>query len=157
MKITFLVIGKTNDKYLIEGIDIFEKRLKHYINIGFVVIPEIKKNSSGNIEQLKINEGKEIIKKINKSDYIVLLDERGKQMRSEEFANFIIQKQNASVKNLIFIVGGAYGFSEEVYKRADFLLSLSLMTFSHQMVRLFFMEQLYRAFTIIKNESYHHK
>ncbi|MFA6924074.1 MAG: 23S rRNA (pseudouridine(1915)-N(3))-methyltransferase RlmH [Bacteroidales bacterium] len=157
MKILFLVVGKTNAQYLIEGINIFEKRLKHYVNIDFCVIPDLKKSSSTNIEELKIKEGKQIIEKLKNNDFVVLLDERGKQMKSEEFANFIIHKQNTSVKNLTFIVGGAYGFSEEVYKRANFLLSLSSMTFSHQMVRLFFMEQLYRSFTIIKNESYHHK
>ncbi len=157
MKIIFLVVGKTNDKYLIEGINIFEKRLKHYINLDISVIPDSKKGSGIGIEQLKIKEGKQIIGKIKDNDFVVLLDERGKQMKSGEFANFIIQKQNTSVKNLIFVIGGAYGFSEEVYKRANFLLSLSAMTFSHQMVRLFFTEQLYRAYTIIKGERYHHK
>ena len=157
MKITLLVVGKINEKYLNEGISLFEKRLQRYINFSFNIIPDLKNISKLTFDEQKIKEGIQIIEKIDEKDFVVLLDEKGKHFKSLDFADFIVKKQNASIKNLVFIVGGPYGFSDTVYKRANEKISLSSMTFSHQMVRLFFVEQLYRAHTIIKGEPYHHE
>lgn len=156
MKIELWVIGKTAFKYLDEGIAVYEKRLKHYVNFDLVVLPDIK-NPPLSIEALKTKEGELILAKLTKDDYLILLDEKGKQLTSIDFSTFIEQQQINAVKRVIFQIGGAFGFSEAVYARANREVSLSKMTFSHQMIRLFFVEQLYRAFTIIKGEKYHNE
>jgi 23S rRNA (pseudouridine1915-N3)-methyltransferase len=156
MKIELWVVGKTAFKYLDEGIAVYEKRLKHYVNFDLVVLPDIK-NPPLSIEALKIKEGELILAKLTKDDVLILLDEKGKQFTSVEFSKFIEQQQVNAVKRIVFQIGGAYGFSEAVYTRANREISLSKMTFSHQMIRLFFVEQLYRAFTIVKGEKYHNE
>lgn len=157
MKIQFLVVGKTEDKYIQTGLDIYLVRLKHYVPLDFKVIPELKNTNSMSVTQQKQKEGELILKELESSDKVVLLDELGKEYTSVQFSQFIQQQMNSSVKRLVFVVGGSYGFSEEVYKRASIKISLSQMTFSHQMIRLLFLEQLYRAYTIIKGEPYHHQ
>ena len=157
MNIKLLVVGKTDEGSLQGLIDTYAKRLNHYIKFELEILPDIKNTKSLSVEQQKLKEGKMILEKMSPSDYLVLLDENGKQFSSEAFSEFIQKRLNSGMKQLIFVVGGPYGFSEEVYARAQSKLSLSKMTFSHQMVRLFFVEQLYRAFTILKNEPYHHK
>ena len=156
MKIELWVIGKTAFKYLDEGNAIYEKRLKHYANFDLVVLPDIK-NPPLSTEALKTKEGELILNKLTKDDCLILLDERGKQLTSTDFSKFIEQQQMSAVKRVVFQIGGAYGFSEAVYARANREISLSKMTFSHQMIRLFFVEQLYRAFTILKGEKYHNE
>jgi 23S rRNA (pseudouridine1915-N3)-methyltransferase len=156
MKITLLIVGKTEDAYLKDGIDKYLKRLKHYTKIEVVEIAELKNTKALTAEQQKAKEAELILKKISPADFVILLDENGMELSSSKFAGYIDKKAISSVANLIFIVGGPYGFDETVYQRANDKLSLSRMTFSHQMVRLFFVEQLYRAFTIIKGEPYHH-
>lgn len=157
MKITLLTIGKTDQEYLKEGIQIYLKRLKHYVSFEVKEIPALKKTSGMSPESIKQKEAEMLIKHLDKPDYIVLLDEKGKQYSSEEFAGFIQQRMNAGAREVVFVIGGAWGFSEEMHLRAHHNLSLSRMTFSHQMVRLFFAEQVYRAFTILKGESYHNE
>ncbi len=156
MKITFLLSGKTDRSYLLEGVHLYEKRLSHYASFRIEVIPEVKKYKSLSHEELKRKEGALILKKLGKEHFVVLLDENGKEYSSVEFAGFIERHMAITGKDLIFVVGGPFGFSREVYKRSDMKLSLSQMTFSHQLVRLVFLEQLYRAFTIIRGEPYHH-
>jgi 23S rRNA (pseudouridine1915-N3)-methyltransferase len=156
MKITLILSGKTEDDYLIKGFNIYEQRLKHYITFETIVIPALKNTKALTVDQQKIKEGELILKNIQSSDRIILLDENGKEYNSTGFSEFIQQQMNSGIKNLVFIVGGPYGFSEEIYKRANGKIALSKMTFSHQMVRLFFVEQVYRAMTILKNEPYHH-
>ena len=157
MTIKLLTIGKTDDSDLKTLIDTYVKRLEHYTRFELEIIPDLKKTKNLNVEQQKVMEGNLILDKVNNSDFLVLLDENGKQFSSEGFSEYIQKRLNSGMKQLIFVVGGPYGFSEEVYERANGKVSLSKMTFSHQMVRLFFTEQLYRAFTILKNEPYHHK
>jgi len=157
MKITFLTIGKTEDAYLKEGIDKYVKRLKHYTRLIIVDIDELKNAKTLTKEQQKAKEAELILKKISPLDHVILLDENGTQLTSQQFAAYIDKKALGSVAHLVFVVGGPYGFDTSVYQRADDKISLSAMTFSHQMVRLFFVEQLYRAFTIIKGEPYHHQ
>jgi 23S rRNA (pseudouridine1915-N3)-methyltransferase len=156
VKACFLVIGKTTEEYLREGIAIYEKRLKNYIGFEYKIIPELKKTAGLSVDQQKVAEGKLLLECMSSSDYVVLLDERGKNLTSEEFAGFMQKQMLQSTKAIVFVVGGPYGFSDEVYQRANDRISLSKMTFSHQMVRLIFVEQLYRAMTILKNEPYHH-
>ena len=156
MKITLLAIGKTEESYLKEGISIFENRLHHYLPFESIIIPALKNAKNLSTHQQKIKEGELILKNIVSTDRLVVLDELGKQHTSVEFANYIQKNTLMATKNLMFVVGGPFGFSNEVYKRANDKISLSKMTFSHQMVRLFFVEQLYRAMTIIKGEQYHH-
>ena len=156
MKITLLVVSKTDVSYVKAGIDEYVSRLKHYADFEIVtVLPKIA--SSASPEMVKRQEGELILKQLQKADRIVLLDERGKEFRSVEFADYIQRQANAAVRHLCFVIGGAYGFSEDVYKAAHDKLSLSKMTFNHQMVRLFFAEQLYRAFTILNHEKYHNE
>lgn len=155
MKVELWAIGKTNEKYLDTGIDIYLKRLKHYLPFQFNILPDIKNAGKLKALQLKEKEGEYILKNIKSEDFLILLDEKGKTFSSVQFAQFLEQKFALSKKRMIFVVGGAFGFSETVYRRADAKLSLSDMTFSHQMVRLFFVEQLYRAMTILRNEPYH--
>ena len=157
MKITIILNGKTEDSYLVNGIALYENRLKHYVLLETLVIPALKNTQALSIEQQKQKEGELILKNVHSSDKFILLDEKGKEHSSVEFAGFIQQQMNSGIKNVVFAVGGPYGFSEQIYKRANAKVSLSKMTFSHQMVRLFFVEQLYRAMTILKNEPYHHQ
>lgn len=157
MKATLLLIGKTESSYLKEGIKIYTDRLKHYIQFEMVEIPALKNNKNMSVEQQKEAEGALILAKLSPTDEVWLLDEKGKQYSSESFAEMLDRKMYSGTKNIVFIVGGPYGFSSKVYQTATALLSLSAMTFSHQMVRLVFTEQLYRAMTIIKGEPYHHK
>jgi 23S rRNA (pseudouridine1915-N3)-methyltransferase len=157
MKITFLTVGKTDEAYLKEGIDKYIKRLKHYTRFAVVEIDELKNTKSLTREQQKAREGELILKKIAPLDHLILLDENGIELSSQQFAAYIDKKALGSVDHLVFAVGGPYGFSNEVYDRANDKIALSAMTFSHQMVRLFFVEQLYRAFTILKGEPYHHQ
>lgn len=156
MKITLILNGKTEEDYLLKGFSIYEQRLKHYVSFETVVIPALKNMKALSIEQMKQREGELIIKNIHTADKLILLDENGKEFNSIDFSGFFQQQMNSGVKNIVFVVGGPYGFSDEIYKRANLKISLSKMTFSHQMVRLFFVEQLYRAMTILKNEPYHH-
>ncbi len=155
MKVEFWVIGKTNQAYLKEGISIYEKRIQRYLKMELVVLSDIKNAKNLPSKQLKEKEGTQILKKLAKSDCLILLDERGKDFSSVAFANFINQQLQHSYSKIIFLVGGAFGFSPSVYERANFKIRLSSMTFSHQMIRLFFIEQFYRAMTILKNEPYH--
>jgi len=157
MKIKLLTIGATPKNYLQDGEQLFEKRINNYIGFEKLEIPDLKNAKNLSIEQIKAEEGKLILQKIQASDFVVLLDERGKEMRSLEFANWLQQVMNQGHKQLVFVVGGPYGFSDDVYSHANRKISLSQMTFSHQMIRLFFMEQLYRGFSILKNEPYHHE
>ena len=157
MKIRLIVVGKTNANYLKTGESDYEERLKHYCKFEELIIPPIKNGGKLSNKDLKIKEGELILKNIDPMDQLVLLDEKGKSFSSADFSNFLNQKLLDSTKRLVFVVGGAFGFSEEIYKRADSKLSLSKMTFSHQMIRLIFKEQLYRAFTILKGEKYHHE
>jgi 23S rRNA (pseudouridine1915-N3)-methyltransferase len=157
MKITLILNGKTEDDYLIKGFSAYEQRLKHYLSMETVVIPALKNTKALSIEQQKQKEGELILKQIQSSDKLILLDENGKEYDSVGFSGLLQQQMNSGIKNLVFVVGGPYGFSEDVFKRANAKIALSKMTFSHQMVRLFFIEQLYRAMTILKNEPYHHQ
>ncbi len=157
MKILLLQIDKTQDSYLAEGIEIYAKRLKNYASFEIITINVPKAIRQRSHNEQKQEEAKLIQAAILPEDQLILLDEKGKEYTSVNFANFISQKQNASVKRLIFLIGGPFGFSETIYKRANLKISLSQMTFSHQMVRLFFVEQLYRAYTILKGEKYHHE
>lgn len=156
MKIVFLVIGKTDESYLDTGILKYIKRLEHYVPFEMKIIPDIKNRKTLTEEQQKKAEGELILSNINVGDDLVLLDENGKTFSSVAFSQWIEKQMNIGSKRMIFVVGGPYGFSKEVYAKAKFKISLSEMTFSHQMIRLIFVEQLYRAFTIIKGEPYHH-
>ncbi len=157
MKIILFVVGKTNKQYLIEEISDYQKRLKHYMSLEIVEIPNIKNKKNLSREEITKKEGNMILTQIKSSDYLVLLDDKGKQFTSVEFSNKLRQWMLNRTKRLIFVIGGAYGFSKEIYNRGNEKLSLSKMTFSHQMVRLFFLEQLYRGYTILNNQPYHHK
>lgn len=149
-------MSKTDVSYVKAGLDDYLSRLKHYVDFEIVTV-QPKTASSAPPEMVKKQEGELIIRQLQKADRIVLLDERGKEFRSVEFADYIQRQANAAVRNLCFVIGGAFGFSEEVYKVAHEKISLSKMTFNHQMVRLFFTEQLYRAFTILNHEKYHNE
>jgi 23S rRNA (pseudouridine1915-N3)-methyltransferase len=155
MKIELLVIGKTNEKYLEEGIKIYIKRLSHYTNFSLIIVKDAK--AVNDIEALKKAEGQIFLSHLSKDDFVILLDEKGSEYSSKKFSKYIETIQNQSTKKLVFIVGGAFGFSDEIYQRANAKLSLSKLTFSHQMIRLFFCEQLYRAYTIIRGEKYHNE
>jgi 23S rRNA (pseudouridine1915-N3)-methyltransferase len=157
MRITFITVGKTDEQYLKEGIAKYLKRLKHYIQLTVTELPELKNTKSLSESQQKSREAELILKQISVADYVVLLDEQGKQFSSLQFSDFLGKKMLGSVQHLVFIVGGPYGFDKTVYDRANEQISLSALTFPHQMVRLFFLEQLYRAFTILGDEPYHHK
>lgn len=157
MKITLLTIGKTEDKYLKEGIEKYLKRLKHYISFKINELPELKNTKSLSQDQQKAKEAELILKNLESTDHLVLLDEKGFEFSSKHFSDFLNKKMIGSVQHLVFVIGGPYGFDPGVYQRAEEKMSLSRMTFSHQMVRLFFVEQVYRAFTILKGEPYHHE
>lgn len=156
MKTELILIGKTNDKHFQAGIDDYVGRIGHYMPFNIITIPDIKNTKALTEEQQKEREGELILKQLQPSDTLVLLDEHGKEFRSIEFATWIEKKQQTA-RRLVFCIGGPYGFAQEVYQRANEMISLSKMTFSHQMVRLVFTEQLYRACTIIKGEPYHHE
>ncbi|MDO6388506.1 23S rRNA (pseudouridine(1915)-N(3))-methyltransferase RlmH [Pontibacter sp. BT731] len=156
MKIKLIAIGKTDEAFLEEGIQKYMKRLKHYHSFEFTIIPDVKQGGKFTADNLKEAEGKLLLQKIQDGDHVVLLDEQGKTFTSTEYAHFLQKKLNSVTTNLVFIIGGAYGFSPAIYERANDKISLSKMTFSHQMVRLFFVEQLYRGFTILRGEKYHH-
>ena len=157
MTIKLLAIGKTDNKQLITLIDEYQKRLGFYIKFDFEIIPDLKKVKNLSEEQQKQKEGELILGKLNATDVLILLDENGKQYDSVSFANYLQKHMNSGIKQLVFVIGGPYGFSQDVYNKAQGKISLSKMTFSHQMVRLFIIEQLYRGFTILKNEPYHHR
>ena len=157
MRIKLLVIGKTDDKNLGQLIKKYQQRLNHYINFEIEIIPDIKNVKNLSQLQQKEKEGELILSKLKNTDQLVLLDEKGKEYRSLDFANFLQKKMNSGIKQLVLVIGGPYGFSEAVYKKTMGKVSLSKMTFSHQMIRLFVVEQLYRGFTILKNEPYHHE
>lgn len=157
MKILVLAIGKTDEQWVQEALLKYSRRLQHYLPFEFEVIPDLKNTKNLSEAQQKEKEGSLILKKLNPTDKVVLLDEKGKEYRSVEFAKHLQQQMNSGVKRLVFIIGGPYGFSPELYAKAQGKLALSKMTFSHQMIRPFFVEQLYRAMTILKNEPYHHE
>lgn len=157
MDIKLMLLGKTEESYLQEGILKYSKRLKHYISFSDLVIPALKNAKRLSFQEIKQKEGDLLLAKIKPTDTLVLLDENGGVFSSIEFSAFLQKQMNQSIKSLVFVVGGAYGFSNEVYQRANYKLSLSRMTFSHQMIRLLFVEQLYRSFTILNNEPYHHE
>jgi len=157
VKIKLLWVGKTADKYLEEGISIYCKRLIHYCRFETQTLPDIKNAKNFSKEELKDKEGKLILEATGTSDIMILLDDGGKQLTSPKLADYVQKLLNRGAQQIVFVIGGAYGFSDEIYNRAETKLSLSPLTFSHQMVRLIFTEQLYRAFTILKGEPYHHE
>ena len=156
MKTRLILIGKTTDKHLLAGIDDYHRRITHYMPFDIAVVPELKNTKSLSEEQQKVSEGQLVLRLLHPTDTLVLLDEHGLQHTSTAFARWLQQKQQTA-RRLVFLIGGPYGFSPDIYARANERLSLSPMTFSHQMVRLIFTEQLYRACTIIKGEPYHHE
>lgn len=157
MNIKLLAIGKTDNKNLQALIDEYTKRLSFYIKFDLDIIPDIKNVKNLSESQQKQKEGELILAKLSATDHLILLDENGKSFSSVDFADELQKKMNAGIKTLVFVIGGPYGFSEEVYQKANGKISLSAMTFSHQMVRLFVTEQIYRGFTILRNEPYHHQ
>jgi len=156
MKVKLIIVGKTDEAYLNEGIAKYLARLKHYVDFEIVVLLDVKLGKKANPIIQKEQEGKLILEKLSKTDFLVLLDENGKEYSSVGFSEFMQKRMNAAT-DVVFVVGGPFGFSEEVYHRANTKIALSQMTFSHQMIRLFFVEQLYRAFSILKGEKYHHQ
>jgi 23S rRNA (pseudouridine1915-N3)-methyltransferase len=156
MKIALLQSGKTTEKHIAEGVDIYSARIRKYSDFEIITIPDLKNTRNMPVEEQKIKEGGKILQAVGKDDVVVLLDERGQELRTGEFAEWIEKRAMIPGKRIVFVIGGPWGFSREVYDSAGFRLSLSKMTFPHQMVRLLFTEQLYRAFTIIKGEPYHH-
>ncbi|WP_339875751.1 23S rRNA (pseudouridine(1915)-N(3))-methyltransferase RlmH [uncultured Algoriphagus sp.] len=157
MQIKLIAIGKTDNKAIVDLIEEYAKRLNFYIKFDLEIIPDLKNTKSISETVQKQKEGELILKKVISSDDLVLLDERGKSYNSIDFSSYIQKKMNSGLKQLTFVIGGPYGFSEEVYARANGKISISKMTFSHQMIRPFFIEQLYRGFTILRNEPYHHE
>ena len=157
MKIKLLTIGKTDDKALEQLIQKYESRLQHYIAFSLEIIPDLKQRKNLSVQLQKEKEGQLILSKISLTDQLFLLDENGKTMDSVEFSKFLQKQMNSGPKHLVFVIGGPYGFSDEIYQKAHGKISLSKMTFSHQMVRLFAIEQFYRGFTILRNEPYHHQ
>ena len=157
MKIRLLCIGKTDDRYIQEGVEKYLKRLKHFVSFQIVELPDIKNVKNLSENQQKDREGDLLLKNIHAQDFVVLLDEQGKEFRSIEFSAYLEHKMVSSTAQLVFIIGGPYGFSAAVQQRANYTISLSKMTFSHQMIRLFLVEQLYRAYSIMRGEPYHHE
>lgn len=156
MKVELWAIGKTSEKYLEAGIAIFEKRLKNYLPFSIQVLPDVKEKTADST-RLKKKEGDLVLSKLGSDDYLVLLDEKGLEFTSMELSQWLERRLSTSHRKMVFLIGGAFGFSPEIYQRAQEKLALSRLTFSHQMVRLFFLEQLYRAMTILKNEPYHNE
>lgn len=157
MNIDLVVTGKTNIDYISEGVNVYAGRLRNYTNFSVITLPDVKNAKSLTPELLKEREGDQLIKTLEKYDYVVFLDDKGKEHTSTGFAEWLNKKTGTGVRKMCFVVGGAYGFSQEAYKRAQEKMSVSKMTFSHQMIRLLFTEQLYRAFTILNGEPYHHE
>lgn len=157
MNIKLIVVAKTDEKYLQEGIDIYVKRLKHYVNFEIIVIPALKDLKNASSDEIKEREAVLLLKHLEKSDTVVLLDEHGVEHTSVGFSKYLQKQMNSGIRTLSFVVGGAFGFSPKIYAKASDKISLSQMTFSHQMIRLFFVEQLYRAFTILNHEPYHNE
>ncbi len=157
MKFTLICISKTTEKYLLDGMAIYESRLQHYCKFQRIEIPDLKNSKNLSFDQQKQKEAELILSKISNTDFVVLLDEKGKEFSSLDFSKEINKWQNQSNNNIVFVIGGPYGFDETVYNRANQKMSLSRLTFSHQMVRLFFVEQLYRAHSILRSEPYHHE
>ncbi|MBP0903803.1 23S rRNA (pseudouridine(1915)-N(3))-methyltransferase RlmH [Mariniflexile gromovii] len=157
MTIKLIAIGKTDNNHLQSLMDDYTKRLGFYIKFSIDIIPDIKKAKNLSEEQQKQKEGELILSKLTATDVLILLDENGKQHDSVAFSEYLQKHMNSGIKQLVFVIGGPYGFAQDVYNKANGKLSLSKMTFSHQMIRLFFIEQLYRGFTILKNEPYHHR
>lgn len=157
MTIKLIAIGKTDNKNLQSLIDDYIKRLGFYIKFSLDIIPDIKNSKNLSEDQQKQKEGELILKQLNPTDVLILLDENGKQMNSVGFSAYLQKHMNSGIKQVVFVIGGPYGFSEDIYNKANGKIALSKMTFSHQMIRLFFIEQLYRGFTILKNEPYHHR
>jgi len=155
MNIELWCVGKAQFGFVSKGVEEFSNRLKHYTNFQIVYIDDVKKGKKENTLNIKKREGEQILKKLRGGEVLILMDENGKEMSSVEFASFVENKMIYSNKKIVFLIGGAFGFSKDVYQRADYKLSFSQMTFSHQLIRVCFVEQLYRAFTIIKNEKYH--
>lgn len=157
MKITLMVVGKTTTGYLKPGIDDYTNRLKHYVPFDIQYVQDAKNTRNLSELQQKQNEGRSILASVDKSDYVVLLDEHGREMTSVQFSEYIQKRMSSGARRVVFVIGGPYGFSQEVYDRANEKISLSKMTFSHEMVRVIFAEQIYRAFTILNHEPYHHE
>ena len=157
MKVALIVVGRTVNQHIVELINDYASRVKHYINFDITVIPELKNTKNLSPDQQKQQEGELILRQLQQGDYMVLLDEHGKEMRSIEFSKYMEKKMQTVSKRLVFVIGGPYGFSPDVYAKTNDKLSLSQMTFSHQMIRLIFVEQLYRAMTIMRGEPYHHE
>ena len=157
MKIKLIVVGKSAFDFVKEGEDVYEKRLAHYLPFEKIVLPDIKNPKNLSVEELKKKEGELILSKISNQDFLVLMDENGSDFSSVKFSEWINQKVNEGLRSIVFLIGGAFGFSKEVYDRSNQKISLSKMTFSHQLVRVIFLEQLYRAQTIMKGEPYHHE
>jgi len=157
MKIALVQTGKTTDKHVAGIAELYISRIRKYIPFEVITLPDIKNSANLPVQEQKIKEGKRLIQSISGDDYVVLLDERGKEFRTVEFSGWMEKTFMISTKRIVFVIGGPWGFSAEVYERADFMISLSRMTFPHQLVRLLFHEQLYRVFTIIRGEPYHHE
>ncbi|HUX58425.1 MAG TPA: 23S rRNA (pseudouridine(1915)-N(3))-methyltransferase RlmH [Bacteroidales bacterium] len=157
MRIALLQTGKTTDKNIAEVVDLYASRINKYSVFEIITLPDIKNTRNMPVQEQIMKEGKKIIQSINNDDYIILLDERGKEFRTIEFSDWLEKIFMFPKKRIVFVIGGPWGFSEEVYDRADFRMALSKMTYPHQLVRLLFLEQLYRVFTIIKGEPYHHE
>jgi len=157
MKITLLQTGKTTDKHISELVDLYSNRIKKYTGFEIITIPDVKNTKNMPVQEQRAKEATKIIQSVNDDDYIIILDERGKELRTVEFSGVLEKMFFLPKKRIVFIIGGPWGFSEAVYKRADYKMSLSKMTYPHQLVRLLFLEQLYRVFTIIKGEPYHHE
>lgn len=156
MKVKLICIGKTSKSFLLEGEAEYMKRLKHYVQFEKIELPDIKQAKKLSEDQIKVKEGAQILSKISPGETVFLLDEKGREYSSEKFARFLQQEFNKGGKSIVFVVGGPYGFSDEMYKRANGKISLSQMTMSHQMIRMFFIEQVYRGMTILRGEPYHH-
>lgn len=157
MQIELIVVGKTDSKEVGVLVEMYLKRINHYCRMAITTLPDIRNTKSLTTAQQSRSEGERILALVQESDFVVLLDERGAEHRSVEFAEWMGKRMSSGLKRLVFVIGGPYGFSEEVYRRANQQISLSRMTFSHQIVRAIFMEQIYRAFTILNNEPYHHE
>ena len=157
MQIELIVVGKTDSKEVASLVEMYAKRINHYCKFAITILPDLRNTKSLSSRQQNKSEGERILALLTESDYVVLLDERGKEFRSMEFAEWVEKRMTSGLKRLVFVIGGPYGFSEEVYARATGQISLSRMTFSHQIVRAIFAEQIYRAFTILNNEPYHHE
>lgn len=157
MQIELIVVGKTDSKEVASLVEMYAKRVNHYCKFSLTILPDLRNTKSLNSRQQNKSEGERILALLTEGDYVVLLDERGTEYRSMEFAEWVGKRMASGLRRLVFVIGGPYGFSEEVYARAKHKISLSQMTFSHQIVRAIFAEQIYRAFTILNNEPYHHE